>query len=212
MATPTCCGAKGAIRSAPAERCHPHSFLVADNDAIAELMARCALRDQRAFAELYRLTSAKLYGVAIRILRREDWAEEVLQESFVNIWNHIAEYSATRSAPMTWMTAIVRNRALDWLRRPNLERGDEDYDLLVESLPDQGPGPDVALGRNRDAAALAECLRQLSGDQRQTIMLAYAHGLSHVELAQHLKQPLGTVKTWIRRGLERLKGCMDGRS
>ena len=212
MATPTCCGAKGAIRSAPAERCRPHPPLVADNDAIAELMARCALRDQHAFARLYRLTSAKLYGVAIRILRREDWAEEVLQESFVNIWNHIAEYSATRSAPMTWMTAIVRNRALDWLRRPNLEHGNEDYDLLVESLPDQGPGPDLVLGHSRDAAALAECLRQLSGDQRQTIMLAYAHGLSHGELAQHLKQPLGTVKTWIRRGLERLKGCMDGRS
>ena len=84
--------------------------------------------------------------------------------------------------------------------------------LLVESLPDHGPGPDVVLGHSRDAAALAECLRQLSGDQRQTIMLAYAHGLSHGELAQHLKQPLGTVKTWIRRGLERLKGCMDGRS
>ena len=185
---------------------------MADNDAIAELMARCALRDQRAFAELYRLTSAKLYGVAIRILRRADWAEEVLQESFVNIWNHITEYSATRSAPTTWMTTIVRNRALDWLRRPNLDRGDEDYDLLVESLPDQGPGPDVVLGHSRDAAALAECLQQLSGDQRQTIMLAYAHGLSHGELAQHLKQPLGTVKTRIRRGLERLKACMDGRS
>ena len=174
-------------------------------------MARCALRDQRAFAELYRQTSAKLYGVAIRILRRDDWAEEVLQESFVNIWNHSVEYSAARSAPMTWMTAIVRNRALDWLRRPNLERGDEDYDLLVESMPDEAAGPDVALGHHRDAVALAECLKQLGGIQRQTIMLAYAHGLSHGELAEHLKQPLGTVKTWIRRGLERLKGCMDGK-
>jgi RNA polymerase sigma-70 factor (ECF subfamily) len=182
---------------------------VANPDAIAELMARCALRDQRAFAELYRLTSAKLFGVAIRILRRNDWAEEVLQESFVNIWNHIVEYSAARSAPMTWMTAIVRNRALDWLRRPNLERGDEDYDLLVESTPDEAPGPDIALGNSRDAMALAECLKQLSGNQRQTIQLAYSHGLSHGELAEHLKQPLGTVKTWIRRGLERLKGCMD---
>jgi RNA polymerase sigma-70 factor, ECF subfamily len=181
---------------------------VASPDTIAELMARCALRDQRAFAELYRLTSAKLYGVAIRILRRNDWAEEVLQESFVNIWNHIVEYSAARSAPMTWMTAIVRNRALDWLRRPNFERGDEDYDLLVESVPDEAAGPDVALGNSRDATALAECLKQLSGDQRQTIVLAYTHGLSHAELAEHLKQPLGTVKTWIRRGLERLKGCM----
>jgi len=155
------------------------------------------------------MTSAKLYGVAIRILRRNDWAEEVLQESFVNIWNHIVEYSAARSAPMTWMTAIVRNRCLDWLRKPNLERGDEDYDLLVEALPDSAPGPEVALGTSRDAVALAECLKQLSGDQRQAIALAYTHGLSHAELATHLKQPLGTVKTWIRRGLERLRSCLD---
>ena len=178
-------------------------------EQLSDLLARCALRDQRAFAELYRMTSAKLYGVAIRILRRNDWAEEVVQESFVSIWNHIVEYSAARSAPMTWMTAIVRNRSLDWLRRPNLERGDEDYDLLVEALPDESAGPDVALANSRDAMALAECLKQLSSDQRQTIVLAYTHGLSHGELAQHLKQPLGTVKTWIRRGLERLKGCMD---
>ena len=181
-----------------------------DNEAITELMARCALRDQHAFALLYRQTSAKLYGVAIRILRREDWAQEVLQESFVNIWNHIAEYSVGRSAPMTWMTAIVRNRALDWLRRPNLEHGDEDYDLLVDAMPDDAPGPEILLGNSRDAAALAECLKVLSGNQRQSITLAYVHGLSHGELAQHLRQPLGTVKTWIRRGLERLKGCLEG--
>jgi RNA polymerase sigma-70 factor (ECF subfamily) len=172
-------------------------------------MARCVLRDQRAFRDLYRHTSAKLYAVALRIVRRDDWAEEVLQESFVNIWNHIAEYSAARSAPLTWMTAIVRNRSLDWLRRPNLERGDEDYDLLVEAVADDAPGPDLLLGASRDARALAECLKQLTGNQRQTIILAYTHGLSHGELAQHLKEPLGTVKTWIRRGLDRLKGCMD---
>jgi RNA polymerase sigma-70 factor (ECF subfamily) len=154
-------------------------------------MARSALRDQRAFRDLYRHTSAKLYAVALRIVRREDWAEEVLQESFVNIWNHIAEYSAVRSAPLTWMTAIVRNRALDWLRRPNLERGDEDYDLLVEAVADDAPGPDVVLGASRDARALAECLKQLTGNQRQTIILAYSHGLSHGELAQHLKQTVG---------------------
>ena len=172
-------------------------------------MARAALRDQHAFRELYRHTSAKLYAVALRIVRREDWAEEVLQEAFVNIWNHIAEYSTARAAPMTWMTAIVRNRALDWLRRPNLERGGDDYELLVEAVADDTPGPDLMLGASRDARALAECMKQLSGNQRQTIILAYSHGLSHGELAEHLQQPLGTVKTWIRRGLDRLKGCLD---
>jgi RNA polymerase sigma-70 factor (ECF subfamily) len=182
---------------------------MAEPDVLAQLMARCALRDQRAFAQLYRHTAAKLYGVALRILRRQDWAEEVLQESYVNIWNHLEEYSAAKSAPMTWMTAIVRNRALDWLRRPHFEHGSQDYDLLVEALPDDARGPEALLALGRDARALAECLKQLSGNQRQSITLAYLHGLSHGELAQHMREPLGTVKTWIRRGLERLKTCME---
>jgi RNA polymerase sigma-70 factor (ECF subfamily) len=183
---------------------------VAEPDLLADLMARSALKDQHAFAELYRHTAAKLYGVALRILRRHDWAEEVLQESFVNIWNHLGEYSTARSAPLTWMTAIVRNRALDWVRRPNLERGGDDYDLLLEATPDEGRGPEAALADSRDAHALARCLEQLPANQRQCITLAYVNGLSHGELAQHMREPLGTVKTWIRRGLERLRGCLDG--
>src|SRR5258706_2797803 len=87
-------------------------------EQLSELLARCALREQRAFATLYQFSSAKLFAVAVRITRRRDWAEEVLQEAFVNIWNHAAGYNSAKSAPMTWMTAIVRNRALDWLRRP----------------------------------------------------------------------------------------------
>jgi RNA polymerase sigma-70 factor (ECF subfamily) len=183
---------------------------MANSDSIAELMARCALRDERAFAQLYRHTAARLFAVALRILRRQDWAEEVLQESFVNIWNHVNEYAAQKSAPMTWMTAIVRNRALDWLRRPNLERGGEDYDLMVEAVADDSPGPELQLGSSREAKALAQCLEQLSGNQRQSIALAYVHGLSHAELAMHMREPLGTVKTWIRRGLEKLRGCLQG--
>ena len=180
-----------------------------DNATLHDLMARSALRDQRAFAELFRYTGPKLFAVALRILRREDWAEEVLQESFVSIWNHAEGYSSSKSAPMTWMTAIVRNRALDWLRRPNFEAGDENYDLLEESVADEGDGPDVLLGKAREGHALAECMKELSSNQRQSITLAYIHGLSHGELAEHMKEPLGTVKTWIRRGLDRLKGCLD---
>jgi len=180
-----------------------------DNNVLHDLMARSALRDQRAFGDLYQLTAPKLFAVALRILRREDWAEEVLQESFVSIWNHADGYSSSKSAPMTWMTAIVRNRALDWLRRPNFEAGDENYDLLVESMADEGHGPETLVSRTEEARALSECLKLLSSRQRQSIALAYVHGLSHGELSEHLKEPLGTVKTWIRRGLERLKGCLD---
>ena len=182
---------------------------MAETDAITELMARCALRDQRAFAELYRQSSAKLYGVAIRILRREDWAEEVLQESFVNIWNHIADYSMARSAPMTWMTAIVRNRALDLLRRPREVEIDEGHEDLMASIPDESPGPEELLKRSMEAGALAECWKQLTGEQQKSIALAFFNGLSHGELARQMQKPLGTVKTWIRRGLERLKSCLD---
>jgi RNA polymerase sigma-70 factor (ECF subfamily) len=181
---------------------------MAEPDLLSELIARSALKDQRAFAELYRHTSAKLYAVALRILRRRDWAEEVLQESFVNIWNHLDEYSLARSAPLTWMTAIVRNRALDWVRRPNLERGGDDYELLVEATADERGGPDAALESGRAAAALADCLSELPASHRQSIALAYVNGLSHAELAAHLREPLGTVKTWIRRGLARLKDCL----
>jgi RNA polymerase sigma-70 factor (ECF subfamily) len=182
---------------------------VAETDAITELMARCALRDQRAFAELYRQSSAKLYGVAIRILRREDWAEEVLQESFVNIWNHIADYSMARSAPMTWMTAIVRNRALDWLRKPREVEIDEEHEELMASIPDESPGPEELLRRSLEAGELAECMKGLTEEQQRSITLAFFYGLSHGELAEQMRKPLGTVKTWIRRGLDRLKGCLD---
>ncbi len=178
-------------------------------EALGALLARCALGDHRACAELYRLSSAKLFGVALRIVRREDWAEEVLQESFVNIWNHAAEYALDKGAPMTWMTSIVRNRSLDWLRRPRNEDTSDDYDLIVESVCDIAPGPLEQLAAAAQAQALARCLQQLDGSQRQSIVLAFQQGLSHSELAAHLQQPLGTVKTWIRRGLERLKGCLS---
>ena len=181
----------------------------AESGALGALLSRCALGDQRACAELYRLTSSKLFGVALRILRREDWAEEVLQESFVNIWNHASEYAVHKSAPMTWMTSIVRNRSLDWARRPRHEDTSEDYDLLVENVRDDALGPLDQLARSAEASALARCLELLDSAQRQSITLAFQQGLSHAELAAHMHQPLGTVKTWIRRGLERLKGCLS---
>ena len=176
---------------------------------MAELLTQSALRNQRAFAALYGLTSAKLFGVALRILRRRDWAEEVLQECYVSVWNHAGDYAVQRSAPLTWMTSIVRNRCLDWLRRPQQEATGQEYDIAVEAWRDDSPGPLERLAASSEAAALARCLGQLDGKQRQSIMLAFYHGMSHSEVAGHMKQPLGTVKTWVRRGLERLKDCLQ---
>lgn len=173
-----------------------------------DLLSRCALRDQQAFAALYRASAPKLFAVAVRITRRRDWAEEVLQESFVNIWHHAPGYDASRSAPMTWMTTIVRNRALDWLRRPR-ETESEDAEALIAAVADDGPGPDELYAQADQAGRLAECLEHLTAEQRRSITLAFFQGLSHGELAGQLGKPLGTVKTWIRRGLERLKSCLE---
>ena len=170
-----------------------------------QLLSQCALGDREAFRALYEATAAKLFAVALRILRREDWAEEVLQECYVSVWRHAPEYKADRAAPMTWMTSIVRNRCLDWLRRPNPEPL---ADEALEALESPNPGPLARLEEGRDSAALARCLRGLDARQRQAIALAFFDGLSHAELAKHLREPLGTVKTWVRRGLQRLKACL----
>lgn len=178
------------------------------SEDLPNLLAACARRDRAAFERLYRETSPKLFGVALRILRREDWAEDVLQECYVRIWDHAQEYRAGLAAPMTWMTSIVRNRCLDWLRRPKLEVIDEEGEL-IEAAESDNPGPLAQLEASAEARALKHCLDALEARQRQAIALAYYDGLSHSELASHLREPLGTVKTWVRRGLLRLKSCLE---
>jgi RNA polymerase sigma-70 factor, ECF subfamily len=179
------------------------------NARLMELLARTALSDQRAFAELYRLTSSHLYAVALRILRESASAEEVLQESFVSVWNHAGSYVATRSQPLTWLTSIVRNRCLDQLRRREVDTVASVDEEEGMTLPDQGPTPLEMLVSGADARAVKGCVEELEAGQKQAIALAFYRGLSHSELARHLRQPLGTVKSWVRRGLERLKLCLD---
>ena len=132
----------------------------AQNQVLAGLLAACARKDQAAFARLYQSTSSKLFGVALRILRRDDWAEEVLQDCYVSIWNHAGSYESGLAAPMTWMTSIVRNRCLDWLRRPRMEVADEDG-AVVEAAESDNPGPLAELERTKDAQALARCLQEI---------------------------------------------------
>ncbi|WP_432719564.1 sigma-70 family RNA polymerase sigma factor [Jeongeupia wiesaeckerbachi] len=176
-------------------------------DQLTTLLGECSLGRQRALETLYRLTSAKLFAVALRILRRRDWAEEVLQECYVSIWQHANRYDPLKSQPMTWMTRIVRNRCFDRLDRPNLEVPAPDDDF-AESWADDAPGPMALLLTQESSAQLAGCLKTLDGNQRQAIALAFFEGLSHSEVAQHLSQPIGTIKSWVRRGLDKLKGCL----
>jgi RNA polymerase sigma factor (sigma-70 family) len=181
------------------------------NDLLREWLAGVARRDAAAFRRLYEFTSPKLFGLALRILRKQDLAEDVLQESFVSVWNNSGRYQAELAAPMTWLTTIVRNKAFDALRRRDdtEELDSESFDKeLMNALESTAPGPAEKLRMSAEASALAHCMSRLQGLHRQAIALAYFHDLSHSEVAAQLKLPIGTVKTWIRRGLESLRGCL----
>lgn len=174
-------------------------------------LAAVAHKDTDAFRALYDATSSKLFGFALRILVKREAAEEALQESFINIWNNAGSYQASLAAPMTWMTAIVRNKAFDILRRADhdVEIDADTFDKdVVSAMESADPTPFEALQLSADSKALATCLARLEGLHRQAIALSFFHDLSHSEVADQMKLPIGTIKTWIRRGLERLRTCL----
>ena len=179
---------------------------------LAHLLSRVALGDQAAFGEFYGQTSAHLYGVALRILKDAAAAEEILQEAYVNVWHHAGAYEVAKSQPLTWLTSIVRNRCLDQLRRREIDTVSmttDDDDAPPFDLPADAMTPAEMLLAGAEARSVRECVDALDAGPKQAIALAFYQGLSHTELASHLREPLGTVKSWVRRGLERLKSCLD---
>ncbi len=178
---------------------------------LVELIDRIAQRDEPALKALYDLTSRKLYGLALRVVRSGERAEDVLQESFIQVWRNAGDYRASLSPPLAWLGLIVRSRALDAQRRHAAERGhltDELDDTLADSLKGDTPDPLDTSQASQQAWALHQCLSRLEPRQREVVSLAYLRDLSHGELSQQLSLPLGTVKTWIRRGLDQLRVCM----
>jgi RNA polymerase sigma-70 factor (ECF subfamily) len=173
---------------------------------LAHLLSQTALGDRAAFAELYGATRAKLFAVSLRIVRERALAEEALQDSFVSIWHHASDYARIKGAPTTWMAAIVRNRSLDLVRRAR-ETPDID-DALAAQLVDESARPAHDAEARAEVHTLERCLAELDAEQRQSIALAFFHGLTHSELAAHLHRPLGTVKTHVRRGLLKLRECL----
>ncbi len=182
------------------------------NDAeIIQLLDRIALHDAAALKALYDLCSSKLFGLAVRVVSNREWAEDVLQESFLSIWRSAGDYRASLSPPMAWMGLIVRSRGLDFLRRRASQRShltQEIDEVMADTLALDAPTPMDTAQASEQAWALHQCLVKLENRQREVVSLAYVRDLSHSELAQQLKLPLGTVKTWIRRGLEQLRVCM----
>ncbi|MFX1678591.1 sigma-70 family RNA polymerase sigma factor [Mitsuaria sp. CC2] len=180
-------------------------------DPLRHLMARVALRDRAAFERLYRATSAHLFSVSLRVLRDEGRADEVLQEAYVSIWQKAASYQPEAATPMTWMINIVRNRAIDALRASRKER-DSTIELNEEAMDvaaDASGDPHALFDESLVKTRIDECMLALAPAQRQALALAYYRGMVHTEIAESLNAPLGTVKSWVRRGLDQLKSCLD---
>jgi RNA polymerase sigma-70 factor (ECF subfamily) len=173
-----------------------------------DLLLAVASGERDAFAALYRASAPQLFALALRILKRRDAAEEVLQEAFVNVWRHAVDYRPEKGSAIGWMATIVRNRALDRLRRA---RPETPLDEASErhGWADSAPDPLESATMSESARRLDACLERLEDGPRRAIRLAYYEGLTHEALATRLGAPLGTVKSWVRRGLMRLKTCLE---
>ncbi|GAA73598.1 sigma-70 family RNA polymerase sigma factor [Pseudoalteromonas marina] len=171
-----------------------------ENDNLLSLLYDTSQGDKHAFSTLYQQTSGKLFAISLNMLSNRAHAEEVLQDAFIKIWHNASEYNASKGTVISWMISIVRYRSLDALRynkvRKEQTMGDDDFD--IQSV-------DVNYDEN---TKLVNCIEQLEPQQKQAIHLAYYKGFSHSELVDHIESPLGTVKSWIRRGLTQLQRCL----
>ncbi len=175
---------------------------------LVKLLHLVATGDREAYAHLYSKVSAKLFGVALRILKRRDLAEEALQEGLLKIWNRAGDYRPDRGSPMTWMISIVRNGSIDSLRQARPETSQVDIKEIASSV-DAAASPFDWAASSAEARRLRACLDQLGERQRSCVVLAYVEGYTHQELASRFDCPLGTVKSWIRRSLFQLKTCLE---
>ena len=175
-------------------------------DDLAGLLAAVASGDRAALRSLYARQSTRLFGIAIAILRDRSTAADALQDAFLKVWQRARQFDAERGPPAAWLAGIVRHASLDIARARGREVLSDDPGLGDEAL-----APDVLdrLAASEDAARLRGCLEQLDVRNRETILLAFVHGLSHPQVAERLGVPLGTVKSWIRRGLLSLRACLS---
>ncbi|MCG8311994.1 MAG: RNA polymerase sigma factor [Pseudomonadales bacterium] len=183
-----------------------------DNEELENLLARCALRDQNALERLYQTTAAYLNGVAYSIVGSTDESNDVVQEAFLQIWDNAENYTANKGSPLTWMTSIVRYRALDKLKSENRHRNrpghEEESDILANIPSDKTEeGQYMQFRLNQQ---LQKCLEAMNEKFRKSLEMAYLYGYSREELADMLGANINTVKSWLRRGSDALKQCMEG--
>jgi RNA polymerase sigma-70 factor, ECF subfamily len=185
---------------------------------LQQLLLAAGRGDHASFAKVYQLTSAHLYGVALRMLGHEHAADDALQEAYVSIWKNASQYKATIDgqalSPMTWLIAIVRNKSLDALRRQTRLKEDEfiaegdALDRAPTPLAETAPSALDELGTAFESLQIDTCMSGLSAAQRQALALCYYQGLTHSEASEQMGSPIGSVKAWVRRGLDKLKDCL----
>jgi RNA polymerase sigma-70 factor (ECF subfamily) len=180
---------------------------MATDEEITGLLNACARGDRPSLARLHAAEAARMIGVAERLLRRRALAEEAVQDAFVQVWRRASSFDAGKGSGRTWLYAVLRNRCLNILRSEN--RTDLPGDNRVFERASEDDDPETVVAKLGEAGRLRACLQQLEPKRRQAIVLAYAHGLSHGELAGRLDLPLGTIKSWIRRGMATLKECLS---
>ena len=173
---------------------------------LSALLSLTSSKDKQAFAELYNSTNMKLFGVCLRILRKQEVAEEILQEVYVKIWHRAGDYQSERGSPISWMCAIARNHALDEVRKRRMVFVDDAAG--IDNVPDPANSPEGELEVSDEMRRLNQCLSQLEKPKREAVILAYLEGCSRAELAERFGQPVGTIKTWLHRSLKNLKDCL----
>ncbi|MDN3640753.1 sigma-70 family RNA polymerase sigma factor [Simiduia curdlanivorans] len=183
-----------------------------DNEELVNLLARCALRDQKALALLYQKTAAYLNAVAYRMLGSSDASNDVLQEAFVQIWDNATSYMPSQAKPLTWMSSIVRYRAIDKIRHErrhqNRPPAEEEANILL-TTPDTDTQEDIHQ-RFRLNEQLQKCFEVMNENFKRSVQLAYLQGYSREEIAETLGANVNTVKSWLRRGAANLKACLEG--
>lgn len=180
----------------------------ANRSLLIAALARIPRGDRTALQTVYRLTSAKLFGVCLRILSERPDAEDVLQEVFVTVWRRAADFDPGRASPMSWLIAIARNRAIDRLRAERHARRMEPIDA-VAAVADSGVSADRVLESSEANVRLHGCLGELADHERTALQSAFFDGNTYEELAEQMDVPLGTMKSWIRRGMLKLKDCLE---
>jgi RNA polymerase sigma-70 factor (ECF subfamily) len=181
-----------------------------------DLIARCAIRDQKALEQLYQLVGPYLNKVAFNILKSEDLSNDVLQEGFIQIWNNAGEYRMDKAKPITWMTSIIRYRALDRLAKEKrhsdkIDTNESDDGDHLDQFASSDHRPDKSAMKAQDSSILLACMETLNDRTKESISLAYLHGYTRDDIATKFNTSTNTVKSWLKRGAERLKTCIQSK-